>query len=203
MPQPILALSEDMTHRKAAERALRDAQEFQGRLIACSQDCIKVLDLEGRLLWMNEGGMQALEICDLGPFVNSSWLQFWEGDDARAARDAVETARKGGTGRFTGYFATTTTKQPRWWDVVVSPILDSEGKPERLLAISRDVTERKRYEQSLQQANRANHFTVFEKWRGMKAAEAHAMEDHTRAFREKLVPIAGALYDERFYKALD
>ena len=55
----------------------------------------------------------------------------------------------------------------------------------------------------LQQANRANHFTVFEKWRGMKAAEAHAMEDHTRAFREKLVPIAGALYDERFYKALD
>jgi len=55
----------------------------------------------------------------------------------------------------------------------------------------------------LQQANRGNHFTVFEKWRGMKAAEAHAMADHTRAFREKLVPIAGALYDERFYKALD
>jgi quinol monooxygenase YgiN len=54
----------------------------------------------------------------------------------------------------------------------------------------------------LQQANRANHFTVFERWRGMKAAEAHAMADHTRAFREKLVPIAGALYDERFYKAL-
>jgi len=55
----------------------------------------------------------------------------------------------------------------------------------------------------LQQANRGNHFTVFEKWRGMKAAEDHAMTDHTRAFREKLVPIAGALYDERFYKALD
>ena len=54
----------------------------------------------------------------------------------------------------------------------------------------------------LQQANRANHFTVFEKWRGLKAAEAHAMADHTRAFREKLVPIAGALYDERFYRAL-
>lgn len=54
----------------------------------------------------------------------------------------------------------------------------------------------------LQQANRPNHFTVFEKWQGMKAAEAHAMADHTRAFREKLVPIAGALYDERFYKAL-
>src|SRR6202161_1498409 len=112
-----------------------------------------MLDLEGRLLWMNEGGMQALEICDLGPFVNSSWLEFWEGDDAKAVREAVETARKGGTGRFTGYFATTTTKQPRWWDVVVSPIRDSEGKPERLLAVSRNVTEHKRNEEALSEAH--------------------------------------------------
>jgi len=34
-------------------------------------------------------------------------------EDAKAAQDAVDTASKGGTGRFTGYFATTTTKQPR------------------------------------------------------------------------------------------
>src|SRR5580700_4247211 len=148
-----MKLSEDKTQREAAERALRDAQEFQSRLIACSQDCIKMLDLEGRLLWMNEGGMQALEICDWGPFVNSSWFQFWEGDDANAARDAVETARKGGTGRFTGYFATAATKQPKWWDVVVSPIRDSEGKPERLLAVSRDVTERKQNEKALHESH--------------------------------------------------
>src|SRR5579862_9928282 len=108
MSQQILALSEDITQPEAAERALRDAQEFQSRLIACSQDCIKMLDLEGRLLWMNEGGMQALEICDLGPFVNRSWIQFWEGEDANAAQAAVEAARKGDTSRFTGYFATTT-----------------------------------------------------------------------------------------------
>ena len=44
---------------------------------------------------MNEGGMQALEICDFSPFANSSWLQFWEGEEAKAPRDAVETARKG------------------------------------------------------------------------------------------------------------
>ena len=71
-----MKLFEDMTQWEAAERALRDAQEFQSRLIACSQDCIKVLDLEGRLLWINDGGMQALEICDSGPLVNSSWLEF-------------------------------------------------------------------------------------------------------------------------------
>jgi PAS domain-containing protein len=139
MPRSIMALAEDMTGRKTAEPALRDAEEFQSRLFAGSQDCIKVLDLQGRLLWMNDGGMQTLEICDLGPLVNTSWIQFWEGEDVRAAQDAVEAARKGGTSRFTGYFATTITKQPRWWDVVVSPIRNAEGKPERLLAVSRDV----------------------------------------------------------------
>jgi formate hydrogenlyase transcriptional activator len=148
-----MAFSDDSTERKKAEQALWDAAEFQRRLIACSQDCIKVLDLEGRLLWMNEGGMQSLEICDLGPFVNSSWIQFWKGEDAKAAQAAVEAARTGGTGRFTGYFATTTTKQPRWWDVVVSPIRNAEGKPERLLAVSRDVTEHKRNEEALREAH--------------------------------------------------
>ena len=55
----------------------------------------------------------------------------------------------------------------------------------------------------LQQANRGNHFTVIEAWTNRQALDAHAMAAHTRAFREKLSPIAGALYDERIYKALN
>lgn len=55
----------------------------------------------------------------------------------------------------------------------------------------------------LQQANRSNHFAVFEVWANRKALDGHAEAAHTRAFREKLSPMAGALYDERFYKALD
>jgi PAS domain-containing protein len=124
-----MAIARDSTKRKSAEPAVRDAVEFERRLIAGSQDCIKILDLEGRLLWMNEGGRQALEIRDLGPILNSSWIQLWKGDDARAAQVAVETARKGDTARFTGYLATTATSQPRWWDVVVSSIQNAEGKP--------------------------------------------------------------------------
>jgi quinol monooxygenase YgiN len=55
----------------------------------------------------------------------------------------------------------------------------------------------------LQQANRGNHFTVIEAWTNRKALDAHATAAHTRAFREKLSPVAGALYDERIYKALN
>src|SRR6184192_2026096 len=111
--------------------------DFRTRLIEGSPDCIKVLDLDGRLLSMNAGGMAVLEICDLKPFIGASWIDFWQGEDHEAAKAAVETARNGGLGRFVGFFATTQTRKPMWFDVVVSPILDADGKPEKLLAASR------------------------------------------------------------------
>ena len=54
----------------------------------------------------------------------------------------------------------------------------------------------------LQQEGRANHLPLIEAWRDIKAQDAHAMAEHTRAFRAKLVPMQGALYDERLYTAL-
>ncbi|HYN14666.1 MAG TPA: sigma 54-interacting transcriptional regulator, partial [Terriglobales bacterium] len=144
------------TDATLAGEALRASEELKSRLVACSRDCIKVLDLEGRLLFMNEGGMEVLEICDVTPFLNSSWLEFWAGTDHASAQIAVEAARNGQIGRFTGYFETVATKQPRWWDVVVSPIRDAEGKPEKLLAVSRDVTAQKQSEGALQDAHQFN-----------------------------------------------
>ena len=104
--------------RTQLSEALRTSEEFKSRLIACSRDCIKVLDLEGRLLFMNQGGMQVLEICDVTPFLNGCWTEFWEGSDRDKAIAAVETARQGGVGRFTGYFETRIHRESRWWDVV-------------------------------------------------------------------------------------
>ena len=134
--------------RQEAEEAFRASEEFRKRLIACSRDCVKVLDLDGRLLFMNEGGVQALEICDLGKVIDGPWPEFWEGQDRNSAQAAVEAARNGGVGRFTGYFETQVTRTPKWWDVMVSPIYDAKGNPERLLAISRDITEQHLAEQT-------------------------------------------------------
>ena len=59
-----------------------------------------------------------------------------------------------------------------------------------------------RYE-VLQQTNRLNHFTVVETWRSRQAFDANSMSSHQREFRDKLAPMAGALYDERLYEILD
>jgi quinol monooxygenase YgiN len=53
------------------------------------------------------------------------------------------------------------------------------------------------------QTNRPNHFTVVECWKNRKAFDAHVAAKETRAFRDKLVSMTGALYDERLYKGID
>src|SRR6266542_606582 len=78
--------------------SLRERDELTTRLIEGSPDCLKVLDLDGRLLSMNAGGMKALEICDLAPVLSSLWTDFWEGPDRQAAQAAVNAAREGGVG---------------------------------------------------------------------------------------------------------
>src|SRR5882757_1699631 len=53
-----------------------------------------------------------------------------------------------------------------------------------------------------QQKARPNHFTVIQVWRNQRAADAHELGGHTKQFRQVLSGATGALYDQRWYKAL-
>jgi len=72
----------------------------------------------------------------------------------------------------------------------------------KLAADTRKDPNAERFE-AWQQNNRANHFTVSEIWTNRAAVEAHLIAASTRDFREKLGPMTGALYDERFYTNLE
>lgn len=138
----------DITERKLAEEALRSSEEFNRQIFESIADCVKVLDMDGRLLTMNSPGLCLVEIDDLTPFIGCQWLEWWEGEYSEAARAAIATAQAGGTGHFQGYCCTT-KGTPKWWDVLITPILDVQGKVVRLLSVSRDITEQKRNEAEL------------------------------------------------------
>lgn len=129
----------DVTAAKLAETARNDTEEFNRRVLAASSDCIKVLDLDGSLRFMSEGGLRVMEVDDIGPIVGSSWLDRWAGDARLLAQAALDAARSGETGHFSAP-APTAKGNLRFWDVVVTPINGPDGLPERLLVISRDMT---------------------------------------------------------------
>ncbi|MBN3927206.1 PAS domain-containing protein [Nostoc sp. NMS4] len=141
----------DITARQQIEEALRQSEEFKNRILDSSSDCIKVLSLDGLLLYMNTGGLCMMEIDDLNCYLNTKWLCFWEGSYRQQAREALAATKTGKVSIFRGY-CPTQKGTPKWWEVVVSPILDAFGQIERILLISRDITDRKKIELLLQES---------------------------------------------------
>jgi two-component sensor histidine kinase len=126
---------------QGVHEALLKSSEFSRQVLAHSTDCIKVLDLDGRLEFMSEGGMRVMEIDDFAPFAQCPWPEFWQGEEHEKATDAVAAAAAGRVARFEGR-AATAKGNLRWWEVVVSPINGPDGKPVKLLSISRDISAR-------------------------------------------------------------
>ena len=137
-----------ISRKRLANDSLSETEAFHRSVIESSPDCIKVLDLQGNLLAMLNAE-KTLGIEDIRPLLNKPWLDFWRGDDRQAAQLAIHAALAGGKGSFVGFFRTP-SDEPKWWDVTVSPILDASGKPAQLLAVSRDVTQRRREQMNLE-----------------------------------------------------
>jgi two-component system, chemotaxis family, CheB/CheR fusion protein len=135
----------DVTGRRATEAALRDSEELNRRVLESSQDCIKLLDIEGRLLSLNDVGLRVLEVEDFEKLRGARYPELWAGDSRAAAEAAIEQARRGAAARFTGSFETRAGRTT-WWDVAITPVSGGRGDPVRLLAVSRDMTEQKRTE---------------------------------------------------------
>jgi formate hydrogenlyase transcriptional activator len=150
-PSCFVAIIEDISAGKAAQEALRESEEFNRRIVESSSDCIKILDPEGRLLYISERGQELLGIEDTGPYINSSWIELWPGEGRLSARAAIEQAKASGFAVFQAY-GPTPEGQAKWWETVITPISDGQGQVARLLAISRDITESKQAEESLKRA---------------------------------------------------
>lgn len=132
----------EVAHRKVVEEKLRRTEEFTRNIIESSSDCVKVLDLDGRVQYMSPSGQRTLEITDASQFLNKPWVEFWRKEDRTRAEEALTAARDGDVGSFQGDSLTRGGTRKNW-DVRITPALDRQGKIERLVAVSRDMTELK------------------------------------------------------------
>ncbi|WP_435021364.1 PAS domain S-box protein [Tundrisphaera sp. TA3] len=141
----VVLVFRDVTEQRKATDALAESEEFNRRVVESSVDCLKVLDLDGRLISMNEYGCRLMEVEDFAACADREWLDFWPPEARETARRALDEARGGRIAKFQGPCPTAKGTE-KWWDVTLSPILGPNGSPTRILAASRDMTEAKRAE---------------------------------------------------------
>ncbi|WP_170162342.1 PAS domain-containing protein [Caldimonas tepidiphila] len=126
------------------------ASELNHWMFEGSPDCVKMLDLDGKLAAMNRNGQRCMEIDDFDSVCGLRWPALWPEESRTQVEAALEAARAGRVGHFSA-FCPTAKGTPKWWDVTVSPVLDDHGRVERLLSVSRDVSALRASEQGLRE----------------------------------------------------
>jgi PAS domain S-box-containing protein len=139
----------DVTERKQTEAALKRSEEFNRKIIEATPDCIKILDDNENVVFFSERGLQLLKLEDADGIIGGSYSKFWEGSDRQECLAAIQAARRGETGRFTGY-CPDANGMPMWWDVIITTLDESTNR--RFLVISRDITLRIQAERETERA---------------------------------------------------
>ena len=71
----------------------------------------------------------------------------------------MQQALRGKIARFEG-FRKTIKGTPKWWDVTLSPVFDTNGEPNLLISNSRDITERREFESALHRSKKQMEFVL-------------------------------------------
>ncbi|MFC0155324.1 nitrogen regulation protein NR(II) [Xanthomonas dyei] len=115
------------------------------QIVALSRDCIKEIDLDGRITEVNANGLTVLGASDPGQLISRRWREFWPAeaaeliDMALAASLAVTVHEfEASCVNFVGVRQT--------WQVVTSPLFDEAGKVEAILAVSKNISDRRALE---------------------------------------------------------
>ncbi|WP_267354332.1 MULTISPECIES: PAS domain-containing sensor histidine kinase [unclassified Methylobacterium] len=146
----IEAASRVEASRVAAERPRAAAPEARAPLAGLKpsaqpsafNDYLELLDHDGYLITASADGPALSGVQDEADAIGRSWIEVWtRQEDREAAAGALDWARLGRPSRFQARIET--VQAIRWWDVAVTPIGATPGSPERILTVSRDISELK------------------------------------------------------------
>lgn len=141
------SLEQSLAGSETIDEQLRVSEEFNRRILAATTDCVMVLDLDGRLISMNECGLAFFGATNFAHVAGKPWAEFWSRPDSHTAvLAALDEARAGRTARFQAAIDLGRERDSLWWDIVLAPMNGEDGSPERILAVSRDITEIKQNE---------------------------------------------------------
>ena len=141
----LLSINKDLLKTK---EQLKQSEYFLNSIIETEPECVKIIDAEGNLIFMNRAGLDMIEVESLEqvkgkcvcPFVTSEYRD----DFMKLTRDVCN----GGSGIFT--FEMVGLKGRRLWlETRAVPFRNEKQEITALLGITRDITEKKKAEEAM------------------------------------------------------
>lgn len=120
-----------------------------------SSDMITILDLSGNYLYVSPAGKEILQYDD-SEVIGFNSYEFIHPDDKEAIRKKHETLLENGVVVST-YRVRRKDGEFIWFETSIKMIQGKDAKRPQLLAIARNITERKRLEQNLIESNKILH----------------------------------------------
>ena len=154
----IILIGTEITESVNARKLLEESESLNRTILNNSPDCLKVLDLEGKIQYMNLNGLCSMEVDDFAVLKNTSWSALW-GEHERLAKAALTQALKGNIAQFSA-LCPTMKGTPKWWDVLVSPVCKPGELVQQIISVSRDITETKKAEQEIKAARKLFELTL-------------------------------------------
>jgi PAS domain S-box-containing protein len=149
-PRFLLGISQDITDRRVAEQALQASEARLRAIFDAEPECVKVMSPEGILLQMNAAGLAILEVDAPEEAIGRPLLAAVCPEYHQTFQDIAQKALLGELAA--GEFEMQGKKGTRrWMETRVVPLRDESGRATALLAVTRDITERKRAEAERQQ----------------------------------------------------
>jgi len=149
----VVWVARDITERKQSEAALARSESRLRTIIETEPECVKVLGMDGSLLEMNPAGLSMIEADSLEQVRGKSVYDYIAPEHRDAFVSLTERVLRGGSGTLE--FELVGLKGTRrWLDTHAVPLRNTGGDTSGLLAITRDITERKLTEAALRESER-------------------------------------------------
>lgn len=141
----IFALYRSDCARKHQEMALRRSEHLNRTINEASPDCVSLLDRGANVLFSNEAVIRAYGLEGDSQLLGRRWGHLLS-ESAQGDRDsALAAAAAGGIGRLR-LSLPTPSGELRWFESLISKLVDSDDQPFRYIVMSRDITQQKSIE---------------------------------------------------------
>jgi two-component system, NarL family, response regulator DevR len=103
-------------------------------------DCVKILDANGKVLWINSNSRRLFEVDGIDAFPRGGWGELFEEAYRPLAAAALDSARLFGHARFSAPCVTAKGNR-KWWEIAISSMMNEQLRPDKFLIVGREITE--------------------------------------------------------------